>query len=259
MKILQKINGLLYKWIVPFNSVSLSDLTRPVSLLGLPENLKDVRLMNIAALISNAPPSTVKKKATKASLLSNDIAIHQSHALSYLPRTTTPLPAYAPRSRIYNALINAGGNQLKSITRVVSKLHRFVLGDSAKNVFNNYRIVHHKTPTFVRLTTFKAVHNALPSARRLRFLASHIPPSTKCPFGCDAVDSAEHLFGFCETVRHNYNSVRRLFKLPKVPRDRWNFGTLLGANELLGRKEATLNSFFTFVETLSHEDKPKQT
>ena len=93
-KILQKINSLLYKWIVPFNSISLSDLTRPVSLLGLPENLKDVRLMNIAALISNAPPSTVKKQATKASLrilmISNDIAImqgHQSHALSYLPRT----------------------------------------------------------------------------------------------------------------------------------------------------------------------------
>jgi ribonuclease HI len=257
-KTLQKINRLLYKWIVPFNSVSLSDLTRPASILGLPDNLKDVRLMNVAALISNAPPSATPKKATKASLNGNDIAIHQNHALSYLCHTSAPLPANAPRSRIYNALINTGCNQLKNINRVISKLNRFGLEDSAKNIFNNCRAVHRKTPTFIRLTTFKAIHNALPSARRLRFLDSHIPPNTKCPFGCDEVDSAEHLFGSCEPVRQNYNSVRRLLRLPKITKDNWNFGTLLGANGLLDRKEATLNSFFTFVTWQARTDSLQQ-
>ena len=137
---------------------------------------------------------------------------------------------------------------------MISKLDRYGLGGAAKNVLNNYKIVHHKTPTFIRLITFKAVHNALPSARRLRFLSSHIAPNTKCPLGCDAVDSAEHLFGSCEPVRHNYNAARQLLDLPKITRDRWNFGTLLGADVLLGRKEATLNSFFMFVAWQARTD-----
>jgi ribonuclease HI len=141
---------------------------------------------------------------------------------------------------------------------VIKKLDRYGLADSARNVFNNYNIVHYKTPTFVRLITLKLVHNALPSARRLRHMSSHIAPGTKCPFGCDAVDSAEHLFGKCEPVRHNYNSTCLLFKLPKIAKKDWNIGTLLGAKELLGRKQATFNSFFAFTAWQARTDSLSQ-
>jgi len=59
-------------------------------------------------------------------------------------------------------------------------------------------------------------------------------------------------------IRHNCNSVRRLFKLPKITQENWNFGTLFGANELLDKKEATLNGIFTFVTWQARTDSLQQ-
>ena len=250
--ILKTVNSLLYRWLIPFNSLTLADLSRPANRVGLPNALQDLRLMNIAALITNTAPDTIPAKASKRHLLSSSIATHHKHALTFTPSgnvTSTPT-----RSSVYKALINCPSKQLSDTKRVLCKLDRLGLVDSNKNIFNNYNIIHVKTPNFVRLTTIKAIHNALPTAQRLRFFPSHIHPDTTCPLGCNERDSMQHLFGACEPVRHNYNATCQLFDLPKIDKQKWNFGTLLGATELLGRKQATFNCYFLFTAWQARTD-----
>ena len=250
--IIKTVNSLLYRWLIPFNSLTIADLSRPSNRVGLPNALHDLRLMNTAALITNAASDATPTRASKRNLNSSSIATHHNHALSFL--STDHVTATSSRSSIYKALVNCPNKQLNDTKRVLGKLDRLGLVDSAKNIFNNYNIIHAKTPNFVRLITIKTIHNALPTAKRLRHFPSHIHPDTTCPLGCNEQDSMQHLFGTCEPVRHNYNATCQLFDLPKIDRQRWNFGTLLGATELLGRKQATFNCFFLFAAWQARTD-----
>ena len=56
--IIKTVNSLLYRWLIPFNSLTIADLSRPSNRVGLPNALHDLRLMNTAALIANAAPQT---------------------------------------------------------------------------------------------------------------------------------------------------------------------------------------------------------
>jgi hypothetical protein len=114
-------------------------------------------------------------------------------------------------------------------------------------VINNYNIIHYKTPNFIRLVFFRFIHNALPTSRRMRFMSSHIPPDTTCPFGCSYIDSIEHLFGTCSHAWTNINTLRINFDLPPIPSDKRSIASLLGAMCPLSRKEATLNIFLIYT------------
>jgi ribonuclease HI/exonuclease III len=249
---LKTINSLLYKWLVSFNSFSLADLSRPTNRCGLSNTLKDIRIVNIAALIATAPSDLTPTSYKGRIHNSGRITDHQKHALA-LFHAASPNSSILTkrcvkiRSKVYSAIINSGKQQMLDIKRIRGKLTRYNIEHHTQNLSNNYNTIHHKTPNFVRLTFLKIIHNAFPTARRMRHMDSHIQPGTTCPFGCAAIDSIEHLFGDCKHTWRNVNAVRQTFSLPPIPAIQRNLATILGAAELLSRLEATLNIFLIFV------------
>jgi hypothetical protein len=222
--LLTKIYTEVGKWVGWPTAYKTELLTHPRQHFGLEQPLKNLELINAAAILNTA---------NNISLTDDDFPavgvgeheldpLHQVRQAMRIFTRTTHSDVMAPnfpmlQNKLYRLMLDGPGMKVPRARAIAHKVHLLFKGSASKeeasertgNLIRNFSKLPRKTPPYVRSFFIRLVYNALPFKDRIRMFARHLTNCTLCNLH---KEDCQQVFFSCPTV----HSAKLLLK-PHAP------------------------------------------
>ena len=190
----------LRKFIVPYGTFKMEALCAPTKEVGLKNPLKDIELMNIAAIGAAGPPG--------GSVGGHPLhpATHGAKARAYLRSVLEEDDTSGSSHELYTLLLGSARlmqDRRAELQRKVSLLH--VEGGNWENLWDTWEHIPNTIPEQYRVNTIKAIYNAHPTLTRTRHFLQH--RDRHCTLCGQTREVYQHFFNNCPSVRAAWGTV----------------------------------------------------